>query len=78
MERICPVCGSSNTSGVLNGKYTVTYPRRQRNATKRQNVYRAGCSCRDCGSVWREAYYDKDGETVNTDIEKYKLAKEDE
>lgn len=80
MDRVCPVCQSTNTGAVFNNRKRVPYPRKltYEQTSARQNCDYGGCWCSDCGSAWDEKYYTRDDETVNTNVRKYLFAKDGE
>lgn len=57
-SRLCPVCGSDETSAGFNGSVTING----------QRIDKATAGCHICASLWSEAYNRRTGETSVSDI----------
>lgn len=63
-KRLCPVCGSSDTSAGFNGRVTI----------EGERVDMATAGCHICAALWTEAYHRRSGRTVISDIQPKGLA----
>jgi hypothetical protein len=52
-ERQCPICGSTNTSAVVNDVQWHTKWVTQSSARQERHIL-AGCGCRDCKATWEQ------------------------
>lgn len=57
--RLCPVCGSGDTSAGFNGSSTGSEGR----------IDKATAGCMTCGALWSEAFYRRAGKTMISDVQ---------